>query len=405
MPMQHHPSRVKDFTSWWRSLITGLRRSVGVRSWASLPANFRKAATKENVYYSIKVGLAAVLAYAMALAAGVEHSLWAPMSAIIVMQVHMAASLEISLMRLLGTTVGAVLGLLAVLVLPSEAWGQMLALLAVGTICAFMELWEQRFRMAGITAVLIIFMGGQVESEALHFAGIRILEMGMGILSSLLVSMLLWPVSLSSQLNAALCKQFRQAAGALEQMTEAFVDGQRTVSSRLLDKLFADIANNGPAFEKIRNYELFHSHRDYPHLFPCVRAVDELRTYLAGMMDALNSDAGEPVRLDFRREVTRLARTTARGLKWIAAHAAGEYPPGDKPAPMQPALEAGAVRFSALRSKGFFREYDHPKVMQVFSFYNSLCHVAQAVALLQLRMEREEGAHAETPAPPSTPSA
>ena len=389
MPTQQQYTWYKELASWWRSLMTGLRRLVGFRSWASLPANFRKAATRENVYYSIKVGLAAVLAYVMALVAGMEHSLWAPMSAIIVMQVHMAASLEISLMRLLGTTAGALLGLLAVLALPSDAWSQMVALLLVCSICAFMELWEQRFRMAGMTAVLIIFMGGQVESEAMRFAWDRILEMGMGILSSLLVSAMLWPMSLSSQLNQALCRQFRQAADALEHMTFSFVDGQRTVSPRLLDKLFADIGHNAELFEKIRNYELFHSHRDYPYLASCVRVMDELRTYLAGMLDALNNDAGEAVKLDFGWELRGLARTTAAGLHWIAAEASGAHPPDDKPAPMQPAMEAGAVRFSALRSQGFFRDYDHPKVMQVFSFYNSLCHAAQAVAMLQLRMERD----------------
>lgn len=378
--MRNGWNRRDRLVSWRRSLLTGLRRLLGFHSWASLPRAFRKAATPGNFRHSFKVGLAAALAYAMAAAAGLEHSLWAPISALIVMQVQTSASLEISLMRLLGAIAGAALGVAAAAATPQEPWGLAAALLAACSACVFLELWEPRFRMAGITAVVVLFWGSMPQASALHLAVSRVLEMGMGIVSALLVSALLWPVSVASQLNAAVRRQFHAAAAALETMTDNFLRGQKSLSPRFLDKLFFDIGESAAVFEKARNYELYHIHQGYPHLVTLIRALDGIRMYLAGMLEALNSDAGEPAALEFADELRDLTEAAAQGLRWIAAR------PSDEPPPLRRVIEAGTARFSVLRDQGCFRELDRLKVMQVFAFYHSLHHMAQAVDILQARL-------------------
>ena len=367
-------------SSWQRSLLTGLWRLLGLRSWLSLPRNFRKAATRENLLYSLKVGMAAVMAYMWALWANMQFSLWAPMSAIIVMQVHVSASLEVSLMRFVGTTAGAALGLAVALLLPDTLWGHTLALLMVVPVCAFLELWEQRFRMAGMTAVLVILLGRSVEVGVAGFAADRVLEMGIGIVSALVVSALFWPASATSQVQAAVRSQFRESADMLGKMTTAFLHGQQAVSPRLLDHLLNGIAANTQEFERVRNYELFHIHREYPHLAACIRLMDEMRTYMAAMLDALNNDAGPAVELEIAKELQELSDATVQGLLWLATRQQG------MPQDLRPTIDAGTVRFNAVRSQGLFRNYDDVKVMQVFAFYNSLCHLAQAVSMLQDRM-------------------
>lgn len=369
--------------SWRRSLATGLWRLLGVRSWASLPGNFCKAATRQNLRYSIKVGIAAVLAYAWALWAGMQFSIWAPMSAIIVMQVHVSASLEVSLMRMVGTSAGALLGLGAALLLPGALWSLALALLLVTSLCAFLELWEPRFRMAGMTAVLVLLLGRTVDVGVESFALDRVLEMGMGIVSALVVSAALWPASATSQIQAAVRKQLREAADVLDKISGAFLNRQQTVSPRLLDPLLNSIAANAQEFDRVRNYELYHIHREYPHLAACIRLMDEMRTYLSAMLDALNNNAGPGVELEMTGELQALSDATAQGLRWIAKKEK------DAPEDMRPTIDAGTVRFAAIRSDGLFRNYGDAKVMQIFAFYNSLCHVAQAVSLLQERMAEE----------------
>ena len=369
------------WASWRRSLVTALWRLLGLRSWLSLPRNFRKAATRLNLLYSLKVGMAAVLAYGWALWAGMQFSIWAPLSAIIVMQVHVSASLEVSLMRLVGTTAGAVLGLSVAMLLPMTLWGQLLALLVVVPLCAFLELWEQRFRMAGMTAVLVILLGHTVDVGAIGFAADRVLEMGIGIVSALVVSALFWPASATSQVQAAVRAQFRESAEMLQKMTEAFLNGQQAVAPRLLDHLLNSIAANTQEFERVRNYELFHIHREYPHLAACIRLMDEMRTYMAAMLDALNNDAGPGVDLAIAKELEELSNATVHGLLWLAKREPGAAED------LRPTIDASTLRFTAVRGQGLFRNYDDSKVMQVFAFYNSLCHLAQAVSMLQERMD------------------
>lgn len=380
MPLIHTEHK---FLSWRRSFTTGLWRLLGMRSWLSLPHNFCKAASKQNLRYCLKVGIAAVLAYLWALWTDMHFTIWAPMSAIIVMQVHVSASLEISLMRLVGTSAGAVLGLAAALLLPNTLWGLSLGLLLVASVCAFLELWEQRFRMAGMTAVLVLLLGRTVDVGAATFAVDRVLEMGMGIVSALVVSALLWPASATSQIQAAVRGQMQEAADVLTKLTDAFLHGQQPVSPRLLDHLLNSISANTQEFDRVRNYELYHIHREYPHLGACMRLMDEMRTYLAAMLDALNNDAGPSVQLEMAQELRQLSEATVLGLRWLAKNGK------DAPQDLQPTIDAGTVRFAVVRTQGLFRNYDDAKVMQIFAFYNALCHVAQAVSLMQERMEPE----------------
>lgn len=376
-------SKEHSLLSWRRSLTTGLWRLLGMRSWISLPRNFCKAATQQNLRYCLKVGIAAVLAYMWALWADMHFSIWAPMSAIIVMQVHVSASLEISLMRLVGTSAGAALGLGAALLLPDTLWGLAAGLLLVTSLSAFLELWEQRFRMAGMTAVLVLLLGRTVDVGAGTFAVDRVLEMGMGIVSALVVSALLWPASATSQIQAAVRGQLQEASEVLAKMTEAFLNRQQSVSPRLLDHLLNSISANTQEFERVRNYELYHIHREYPHLGACMRLMDEMRTYLAAMLDALNNDAGPGVELEMTQELRELSGATVQGLRWLAKREK------DMPQDLQPTIDAGTVRFAVVRTQGLFRNYDDAKVMQIFAFYNALCHVAQAVSLMQERLGQE----------------
>jgi uncharacterized membrane protein YccC len=67
-----------------------------------------------HVIHGLKTAFAAVLTYAITTFLNLEFGYWAVISAVIVMQVYVADSVEMCLYRLSGTAAGALLGVLVI---------------------------------------------------------------------------------------------------------------------------------------------------------------------------------------------------------------------------------------------------------------------------------------------------
>ncbi len=372
------------WSTWIRSFFMGSSRAFSFNSWHSLPDKFVKASTKRNFRHSIKVTVACILGYTCAELLGLEYSLWAPLATLLVMQIHMSASLEVSLLRLFGTLFGASLGLAFSVLMPPTLEGRIMGLAIVVPICAFMELWEERFRSAGVTAVFVLLLGYAHESGTVIFALYRVLEMAIGSISALLVSSLLWPASAAREVQKATRDQFAQVANIIEKMTHDIVHREHKVSQRSLFKLLNQISNNTQRFYKVRNYELAHIYREYPLLPHSVRLLDEVRMYLSTMMDAIETEGGIEMSEDIYKIIVEVAEALNVTLRWFVD------PSQEAPRPLHPLVEDRAIRFATVRDEGMFRTYEAEKIVALFSFYNGLNHMAQAVAIYQERLMQAE---------------
>lgn len=74
--------------------------------------------------HGLKTGIAAVLAFALADLLHLKYGYWASLSSVIVMQVYVADSVQMCLYRFIGTAVGAVIGMIAILVSRPHNSGQ-----------------------------------------------------------------------------------------------------------------------------------------------------------------------------------------------------------------------------------------------------------------------------------------
>ncbi len=349
-------------------------------SWQSLPKKFEQASTKRNYLYSIKVTIACILAYATAELLQLEYSLWAPLATLMVMQVHTSSSLELSLLRLFGTVFGASLGLIFSVLMPHTIEGRILGIAIVVPICAFIELWEERFRTAGMTAVFVLLLGYTQESGIFIFALNRIFEVVIGSVSALLVSVLLWPASAAGEVLKTSQAQFTMVADFIDQMTHEALHKEQKVSQRAMFRLLNKISNNTQQFYRVRNYELAHIYRDYPLLPHSVRLLDDLRIYIAAMMDALEEEEGIEISEEVAKIIEEVSQALTRTLRWMADTSQ------NPPLPLEPLVEDRAIRFSTVREEGMFRKYEADNIVALFSFYNGLNHAAQAVALFQKRI-------------------
>ncbi len=368
----------------FRSFAMGSKHAFSFNYWKSLPKKFIDACTVINFLYSIKVAIACILGYVAAELMDLDHSLWAPLATLMVMQIHMSTSLELSLLRLFGTIVGVVFGLSLTFLVPPNLGGKILAIAIAVPVCAFLELWEERFKSAGVTAVFILLLGHTEDENTLFFGLNRVLEVGIGSLSALLVSILLWPASAASVVEKNSKSQFADVANIIKSMTDDLLKGERKVSHRYMFRLLNKISNNTQKFYQVRNYELAHIYREYPLLPHSVRLLDELRMHISTMMDSLEVEDTAVNESEAAKIIKEVSDALIKTLNWIGS------PSGEAPKPLRILVEDRAVRFATVRNVGFFRECQIHKVMALFEFYNGLSHAAQAVSILQERIIKEQ---------------
>lgn len=344
---------------------------------------FYKVRRKENILYALKVGLAVLLSQLCAQALGLGANPWAPISAIIVMQVHVAASLEMCLFRAVGTLIGAIIGYCAVKLLPTGLVWQAVAFFICSSLCAFVMRWDARFRLAGITAVVVI-AGSTLTTEIGLFAMDRFFEILIGVVSALVVSIYVWPVSGAGLLFLKLKGQYCLGADLLEKISLAFLDNQTHLLPNLLNKFHACVDENRAEYTKIRDYEGFSLYQQYPQMDILIASLEQIRTYITSLLDSLDSDVEKGTRLDIAPELAALSAVTVRGMQWVVNEE--DFYQHDMP-DVRHELDRCSTRFAHLRVSGAFRNYPHAVVIQLFAFYNALTHLAETVAILQERIE------------------
>ncbi len=145
----------------------------------------------------IKFGLAGVLAVYGALALRLGEPTWALFTVFVLMIApYVGAIAEKSILRAIGTIVGGILGYLLLGSLQQEP---LLFLPAVGLLIAVAAAmfgqthYPYAFLLAGLTATVVIANGLEAPDLSWQIALVRIEEILVGILATMLVSTLVWP--------------------------------------------------------------------------------------------------------------------------------------------------------------------------------------------------------------------
>jgi len=143
---------------------------------------------------AVRVTSAAVLAFALAKLLGFAHGYWAVITAIIVMQTSVGASLKAALDRLLGTMAGALWGAaIAILVPHADTWGLAIAMVAAIAPLALLAAVRASFKAAPITAFIVLVPLSGQEVAPINFALERILEISIGSVVGLATALLVLP--------------------------------------------------------------------------------------------------------------------------------------------------------------------------------------------------------------------
>lgn len=149
-----------------------------------------RAAFLESAKQAVKTAIAGVISLLVTKLFRLPEGYWAAISALIVMQSNLGATLTASRTRLAGTAVGAVIGGLFVAMFGMNILGFTLAVTIAFMVCDLLHLAESQ-RLATVTVAIIMLIGRTNSAWiiALH----RFSEVALGILVALLVSLTLWP--------------------------------------------------------------------------------------------------------------------------------------------------------------------------------------------------------------------
>lgn len=375
----------------------------------TLPFNLRQGA---------KVALAATLSYVCATWAGLLYPYIAVVSTVIVVQVYVADTVQMAALRVAGTVIGCLVGVAALALLPGTFAWSLAGLFVTVFVCAFLISYSSYFRMAAIT-VAIVYLAGLGEENSFAFALERTLEIVIGVVCALGVSLLVFPDRASRALGETLHGYHAEAARLCGLLLGAFLDLQRrgeAADMGRLDRLFAQAREFlGKA---LRSESWLVAAEKRQTLVEVARA-ERIHEGLHGMAHALSVPHGQGVRFLIEPELRALGEAVVEALKarglaarkacetasrvvksgkgsgmkfgWpdISPHAPPHSPSAGTGAgkPREPwraalltALERCDARLAELRAQGITRRLSLEKLSQFYAFYGALHALADFLA-------------------------
>lgn len=326
--------------------------------------------TTGHVRHGIKVGLASVLAYWLSDLAQLPYAFWAVITTVIVMQMRVADSINMCLYRFSGTAIGAVIGIIAILVFPPTPLYTLLGIFLSTGICAYLTRYNERFRMAAIT-VAIVYLTSLTEEHRILFCLLRVAEIGIGVLCAFLVSVLVWPNRTSSALRDRLTEQFNELTWHYRKIMGNFVSRQAKADPDLLFDLVSERATNKAMYHKVYAMERRFFRDDVKLLSLQVSVLNSCVERLQTMLTLLNEVDGVGFDIIMAPELNELSKASIDAL-----HAIGRGEPHDTRR-LAASVVAVEERFLELREQGVTERFDYRRLFQVLGFINAAQHLGE----------------------------
>ncbi len=376
-----------------------------------------------HIRHGVKTGIAAVLSLLLADVLHIQYGYWAVISAVIAMQMNVAEAIEMCLYRFIGTVMGAVMGVIAIMVFPDTPVGNGVSVFVTTGLCAFLTRWDPRYRMAAIT-VSIVILASAGHAERIDVGLFRVLEIAVGVGCAFVVTVTLWPVRAAVGLRRDLAAQAGSCATHLTTLVDNFLARQTHVPADLLDPLARAIPRNRERLSKVRRHESLIYFYDNQPLDTLSTAVERTTDHLRAMLRSLNACVPDGHDILMAAEMHDLAEAVARTLHHMAAMTTGvtgtqrasaptrwlaalgwrtergqEATPDTSTSPaalLDAALARADGRLLALREAGATRRFDLAMLTQFYAFYYALRQLAEDVKGLATRMAGNDG---ESPVP------
>lgn len=319
--------------------------------------------TRDHVRHGVKVGVASVLAYVLSSLVGLPYAYWAVITTVIVMQMHVADSIRMSVYRFTGTALGAGFGIVLILLLPPEPPYTQIGIFIGSGVCAYLTRYNARFRMAAIT-LSIVFLTSLGEEARIQFTLFRVAEIGVGVLCAFIVSVGLWPNRTGERLRLRLKAQYDQAVEHYALIMNSFLARQERVDPDLLFDLERAVRQDVDMFHKVYATERRLFRDDVELLSLQVMTLRSTLERMQALLSLLNDVEGDGFDIIMAPELNALCAATTSAL-W----ALGRGIPHDSHA-LAAAVVKADKRFRELRTQRVTSRFDSRRLFQVLGFIN-----------------------------------
>ncbi len=234
---------------------------------------------RAELRFCLRVTIAGVLAFAIAQILNIPlHGLWVVLTAIVVTQMSVGGSLRATIEYVIGTLGGAVYaGVVGLLVPHTTPFSQAGVLILTIAPLAFAAALNQNFRVAPFSAVLVLLISGQLGEGPIGSAATRVLEVGLGGLVAVGVSVLAFRQRAQGLACEAAARVLEKMARVLPEILKGFTqsfDASEIV--RLQDEIGGSLASFQEVAAEVRHESLVKFMED-PEIGPLSRTLLRLR--------------------------------------------------------------------------------------------------------------------------------
>jgi uncharacterized membrane protein YccC len=334
------------------------------------------AATAENAKQAIKTAIAGVAALYVTRLFHLPQGYWAAISALIVMQSNVGATLSASRTRLAGTAVGAVVGGAFTALLGDNMLDFALAVAVAFFLCFLLRLPDSQ-RLATVTVAIIMLIAQSASAwvVALH----RFTEVSIGILIALVVSLTLWPNHARRSLREGL-------AAAIEKLGvlyQAVMSADRSGSDGSLEALNAQVADafrkNAVLLESALQ-EAFGSMRERESLALLAAQVERIRQAVQTLELALRDGAADTYHRRFDAELEQVHTSITAAFVAIA-NGIRTGKPGPQWADLLAPISVLDDKAAVARRSGATAGYPLDEILRFYSLLLSSRNLAQELEL------------------------
>ncbi|MGE4535996.1 MAG: aromatic acid exporter family protein [Desulfovibrio sp.] len=323
-----------------------------------------------GVRHAGRTAVAAVVTQLVVTVLNLPQGYWAVITAVIVMQANIGGSIRAAWARLLGTGVGAVMGIVAVHG-GGSSWPALgMAVFATLMVCTAVPFLRESSRVGGITAVIVL-LAGHGDVSALTLGLDRFFEIAVGIITALAVSLSFFPSRARKAVSFGLAKIFQDEAAFFSLVLEGLVrdvynDRQAfALKDRIVRTLArcrdlrreANLEGRGGEAAAAQLLLLFRAE----HLFEHILAMDHIASEWHG----------QGLQSQLTGELAGLRQSVGAVLSGLAAHLRGDGALPDL-AELETSVTGAREKLSAMRRERAPAAYGLSEVMHFFSFMHGM---------------------------------
>jgi uncharacterized membrane protein YccC len=320
---------------------------------------------KARLWAALRMTTSATVTFAAGTLLDMPQSFWAVIAALIVTQSNIGGSLKAGLEQFTGSVLGAAWGAAIALTIPHETVltrGGALVL-AVAPL-ALLPTFSPGFRIAPITAILVLLSSMGIEMGPLSFALERVMEVAMGCAVGLCVSLLIVPAHAYDGVLRAAGNVAGMLADQLELLADVWDHPEKDMHA-LPNQIRGGLARLEALAQEASRERRSHLANE-PDPEPLWRTLARLSTDVSALGRILADPLPEEVHERLSEPWSAFARSAATILRKESQVFADRKAPPE----MTPVIEAIATYTAAVdrvRREGVTRNMSHDAVARVFA--------------------------------------